>query len=269
MRHSIFVMLLLALASLSFSIGIISPVVVSNVQEGAELNLGVIGPGQTISLSISPYALEGGKFGQGGRYDYATVGGLPFGWKAKNSKLYGDPLQVDITADPNAEEGEYTALVTVVDENNAEMLGETTFTVKIYITRDVLDMTVTPSSVTVGSGQPARYAITITNKGTASDVFKVNTEGVDRWIFEKHVFVPANSSKTVVYEISENEQARYMPLITVVSTSSPIIQEQQRVVFNVQSDLLSDFKAANHGIFVFPIFEAPAYAIAGLLSNLW
>jgi hypothetical protein len=269
MRHSYLLILLLALAQFAFALEVLSPVVVNNVQENSVLELGAIGPGQTISLEINPHLKEGGKFGQGGRYDYATVSGLPFGWKAKDSKLYGDPLQVEISADPNAEEGNYTAKVTVHDENNGESLGEISFLVQVKITRDVLDMVVSPTSQTVGSGQPARYAITITNKGTASDVFIVSTEGVDRWIFEKHVFVPAQSSKTVTYEISENEQARYVPLIKVVSTSSPIIHKEERVVFNVQSDLLSDFKATSHGIFVFPIFEAPAYAIAGLLSNLW
>jgi len=73
----------------------------------------------------------------------------------------------------------------------------------------------------------------------------------------------------VIYEISENEEARYVPNIKVVSSSSDLITYEQKVIFVVQSNLLSDFKATNHGIFIFPIFEAPAYALAGLISNLW
>lgn len=251
-----------------FALQVVEPVV-KEISEGDTIFLGTIGPGQTISIGIHPKVYTGGKFGEGGRYDYATVTSVPTGWKGKNSKLYGDPLQVEITADKNAPEGEYIAEIAVQDEDNGEKLGEVKFKVKIKIIHDVLDVNVAPSTMTVGPGQPARFAITITNKGTASDVFNVKTEGVERWIFEKPVLVPRMSSKTIVYEITEKEEETYLPKISVISTSSPLIHKEQSVVFKVYPDLLNDFKATNHGIMIFPIFEAPIYSIAGLLSNLW
>jgi len=269
MKPAYLLVMILVLASFSWAIEIIEPKIAKDITDDSVLDIGTIGPGQTISVAIHPKVYDGGKFGTGGRYDFATVEGLPFGWKGKNSKIYGDPLQVEITADKNAAEGEYSAKITAHDENNGEMLGTVAFTVKVKIVHDVLDTSVSPSSITVGPGQPARFAITVTNKGTASDVFIVSATGVERWIFEKPVYVPAMSSRTVVYEITENEEERYFPDIKIVSASSEIIQEDHKVVFSVQPNLLSDFKAANHGIFIFPIFEAPIYALAGLISNLW
>ncbi|MFA6531028.1 MAG: hypothetical protein WCT31_04815 [Candidatus Micrarchaeia archaeon] len=259
----------ISLLSLSCAIDVIGPVAVQGVTETSVVDLGTIGPGQTTSILINPTVTTGGKFGTGGRFDFATISNLPYGWRGKASKLYGDPLQVEITADKNAKEGEYTAMITVQDEGNGELLGNPTFIVKMRISHDVLDVSISPKSITTGPGQPARFVISITNKGTASDVFKVQANGVERWVFEKPVLVQPLTTKTVIYEISEMEEETYSPEITVVSTSSNLIQKTEVVRFTVQPDLLSDFKATNHGIMVFPIFEAPIYAIAGLLSNLW
>jgi hypothetical protein len=269
MRHAYILFLTLILANAVMAVQLIEPFV-KEVSNGDTIDLGEIGPGQTISLALYPKVTTGGTFGQGGRYDLAAVTKVPQGWSSKDSNLYGDPLQVEITADRNAPDGRYTARVIVEDENGAENIGDVAFTVAITINHDVLDAQVDPPSLVVGPGQPARYAITITNKGRASDVFVVRAVGVERWLFEKPVHVPAMSSKTVVYEITENEEARYFPIINVTSSSSPdLIHKEQKISFKVESDLFHDFKAANNGIFVFPILEAPAYALAGLISNLW
>jgi len=268
MRQLTVILAFLVLTASVFALQIVEPAV-KDISDGDTVYIGTIGPGQTISIGIHPKVYTGGKFGEGGRYDYATVEKVPTGWKGKNSKLYGDPLQVEITADKNAPEGEYTAEIAVQDEDNGEKLGQIKFKVRIKIVHDVLDTTVTPTSLTVGPGQPARFAITITNKGTASDVFLVKAEGVERWIFEKPVLVPKMSSKTIIYEITESEEETYFPKISVVSTSSPLIHQEKQVVFKVQPDLANDFKATNHGILIFPIFEAPVYSIVGLLSNFW
>lgn len=259
----------ISLLSLSSAIDILGPISADGISEGDIVDLGTIGPGQTASVLINPIVNTGGKFGSGGRFDFATVANMPYGWRGKESKLYGDPLQVEITADKNAPEGEYTTMVIIQDEGNGEMLGNATFIAKIKVVHDVLDVSVSPKSITSGPGQPARFVISITNKGTASDVFRVQASGVERWVFEKPVLVQPMTTKTVVYEISEMEEETYTPEISVVSTSSNLIQKTEKVTFTVQPDLLSDFKATNHGILVFPVFEAPVYAIAGLISNFW
>jgi hypothetical protein len=265
-RTTIFALMLIV--SFSFAINLVSPAV-RNVESGDTIDLGTIGPGQTVLLLIDPEVTTGGIHGEGGFYDEAKVGDLPRGWTSQDSKLYQNPLMVTITADPDAPEGNYTTRITVIDENNGEELGNITFMVKVRITWDVIDFDVSPNYRSVGPGQPARFAITITNKGSTSDVFQVSATGAKRWEFTKPVFVPAQSSKTFNYEIVATEEETYKTTVNAVSLASKNIAESENVTLFVRSDLLGDYKAANNGAVVFPIFEAPIYALAGLLSNFF
>lgn len=251
--------------SLSFSINLVSPAV-NDMENGEVVDLGMIGPGQTVYIQIDPVVTEGGIHGIGGRYDEAIAEELPRGWKTEKSKLYQDPLQVTITADPDAPEGNYTAVVTVIDENNGELLGNVSFIVKVQITWDVMDFGVSPMYKIVGPGQPARFKITVTNKGSTSDVFQVSTIGSKRWEFVKPVFVPAKTTKTFYYEIVGEEEETYSSTVKVVSLASDNIADEKNVTLFVRSNLLGDYRATNNGVVVFPIFEAPIYTTAGLIS---
>ena len=264
--QKIAVLLILFLSS-SFAINLIFPSA-KEIHNGDTIDLGVIGPGQTVFLRLDPKITEGGKYGTGGEYDQATPLHLPESWNGKPSNLYGNPLQVEITAPPHAQEGEYTADVFVEDTNNDE-LPALSFKVKIHVTWDVMDVDVSPSYISVGPGHPAQYQITIRNKGTASDVFEVKSSGLKRWQFKRYVYVPAQSAKIISYELVESEEETYNPTITVVSTASDIIKEERQVGFQVSSDLTSDFKATNHGVIIFPIFENIVYSFMGLVSNLF
>ena len=259
--------LLLAL-SISFPINLQSPYQ-RNVENGDLVDLGTIGPGQTVSILIDREVTTGGIHGEGGFYDLAVAEELPRGWTGKESKLYQDPLQVTITADPDTPEGVYTMRVKVIDEGNGEELGNVSFIARVRITWDVMDFDVSPGYKSVGPGQPARFGLTITNKGSTSDAFSVSATGPKRWEFTKHVFVPAQSSKTVYYEIVGEEEETYRANLKVVSLASGNIAEEKNVTLAIKSDLIGDYKATNNGVLVFPIFEAPIYALAGLLSNLF
>ena len=274
MLGRIFVSLVLLLSA-SFAIHLVSPEV-KDVKTGDVVDIGTIGPGQTVSLLIDRKVTTGGVHGEGGLYDMAVAEDLPRGWVPKESALYQDPLQVTITADPNAPEGDYTVLIKVVDEGEGptpgttgEQLGNVTFLVKVHITYDIMDFEVSPAYMTVGPGQPARFAIRITNKGSTSDVFEVSAIGAKQWEFRKLVFVPAQTTKTIPYEIVASEEETYRSTMSVVSKASPIIADQKNVTLFVRSDLIGDYKATNNGVIVFPIFEAPVYALAGLISNLF
>jgi hypothetical protein len=263
----IFIALALVL-SLSSAIDLVSPAI-KGVKNGDTVDLGTIGPGQTISVLIDRQVMTGGIHGQGGLYDMAVVEDPPRGWVGKESKQYQNPLQVMITADPDAAEGNYTARITVIDEFNGEQLGNVSFFVKLRITYDVMAFDVTPEYMTVGPGQPARFAITISNKGATGDAFDVSAEGAKRWEFRKSVFVPAQSSKTIYYEIVGNEEQTYKTPIKVVSLASSKIADEKNVSLTIRSDLIGDWKATNNGVIVFPVFEGLVYSLAGLLSNLF
>jgi hypothetical protein len=260
-------LVLLLLLSSSFALDIVSPSAVG-VKDGGVIDLGTIGPGQTVSILIDPIEKEGGLHGQGGQYDEALAMDLPKGWTSEDSKLYQNPLQVTITADPDAPEGNYTARVRVVDENNGELLGNVTFEVKVRVTYDVMDFDVSPTYKTVGPGQPARFELKIRNKGSTSDVFQVSATGAKRWEFVKPVFVPAQSTKTFYYEIVADEEETYKTTLKAVSMASDKIADERNVTLFVQSNLIGDYRAANNGVIVFPIFEAPIYSAAGLVSSV-
>ncbi len=177
------ILLVLLLAAASFSISVLAPQAVE-VQNGDTLNLGTIGPGQTVSIVLDRKVTVGGIHGIGGLYDQAQVYDLPKGWGASDSKLYEDPLQVTISAAPDATEGQYSAKVKIIDENNGEGLGEIVLNIKLNVTYDVMNFDVSPPDIKVGPGQPARFAITVTSllninlKGTKiirTTAAKINT----------------------------------------------------------------------------------------------
>lgn len=259
---------LFLLVSLSSAIDLDSPQI-KGVESGDVIDLGTIGPGQTVQILIDREVETGGIHGEGGFYDLAVAEELPRGWTSKESELYASPLQVTITADPDAPEGNYTMRVKVIDENDGEKLGNVSFTVKIQITYDVMDFDVSPTYINVGPGQPARFNIQITNKGSTSDVFQVSATGAKRWEFVRPVFVPAKTTRTIPYEIVGAEEETYRATINVQSLASSRIADEKNVTLFIQSDLLGDYKATNNGVLVFPIFEAPIYAMAGLLSNFF
>jgi hypothetical protein len=267
MRAILFFSVIVLLCAIAYAVPVkMTAPLQQEIGDGDIVYIGAIGPGQTIDVRIDPIVTTGGINKKGGQYDYATVTKNPSGWSFEPSQQYGKPLQVKITADKNAPEGLYSTNVTVIDENNGEELGNVTFTIKTNITWDVLDMNVSPTHATVGPGQPARFSITITNKGSASDQFVVSATGAKRWQFVKPIYVPAKSSRTIVYEITAYEEEYYTPTIKVESVASSNIHEEKNVSFTVRSDLLGDYRATNQGISLFPIIEAPIYSLAGLVA---
>lgn len=259
---------LLAMASISFSLGVLSPVS-AQIEPGLEIRVGNVGPGQTFAIVADPKVSTGGRYGIGGSYDRLSASSLPYGWTSTPSKLYASPLQADITVPKGAENGEYTVELTLWDEAGSEGLGENvTFTAKVSVTRDVMDMKVEPPSLDVGATHPARYAITILNKGIANDVFTVGSLGVRNWEFQRSVYIPSGTSKSLTYEVVGNDEADYSVKIWARSASSDQIYAEAPVQLHVYTDLFSDYRAVNRGVLLFPLTEAPIYFVVGLLSNL-
>lgn len=264
---SVFTALFLLTASV-FAINLIEPFN-KEVTSNDIIDLGEMGPGQTIVVSVEPIVSTGGKFNQGGQYDQAIATSLPEGWKTKPSKLYGKPLQVEVTANKDAAPGDYNFNVIISDEKHGDGLEDVNLNAKVKISWDVLDVSVDNRAISAGPGQPARYIINIKNKGTASDVFEVNSFGTKRSEFKKYVYVPAKSSKQLSYEITEKEEGDYTHNLNVVSTASENIKKHENVTLSVKTDLIGDYKATNNGVIIFPIFENLISSLAGLISNLF
>jgi hypothetical protein len=269
MRPFAFFLALFLAISIAFAVPVLSPVS-AQIEEGSQITIGDVGPGQTFAVVVEPKVETGGKYGLGGAYDQMFATSLPDGWTSSPSKLYADPLQTEITVPQGAADGEYDVQLTLWDEAGDQGLGpNVTFTAKVQVTRDVMDMKVEPSSLSVGAGQPARYSITIVNKGIASDTFTVGSSGISAWTFTKPIFIPSGTSRTLNYEVVGNEEADYALKLWARSSSSDQIYAERDASLRVNTDLFSDYRAVNRGVLLFPVTEAPAYFIVGLLSNLF
>ncbi len=251
-----------------FSAQMLEPLT-QEIHNGDRISLGKMGPGQTMPITIHNEVYTGGIHGIGGNYDLATVDYVPDGWAYSNSMLYGRPLQVTITSSRDAPEGKYSIPITVRDERDEEQLGNVSFIAEIEISNDVMDMGVSPASRKVGLGQPAVFEVAIKNKGSAGDLFIVSSSGVPKWSFTKTIYVAGGSSKTVLYEVAGFEEEEYQAKILVQSANAPVVRKESGISVRAVPDVLSDYKATINGALLFPIFEAPVYALAGIISNLW
>lgn len=251
-----------------YSVSMIEPFQ-KNIINNEEIDLGVIGPGQTISVSIDGRPKTGGILGKGGAYENAIVSELPLGWNKQNSDWAGIPLQVKITADKFANEGEYKAKIEVLDEDDKEKLGNITFFVKVKITHDILSTILDSDTKEVFSGQPAKFYITIMNKANTSDTFSISSSNVRDWAFKKWIYIPAESSKVISYEIVSKEETKHYPFIFIISESSPLINKTMNTTVIINPSLSTDFKAANNGMLFFPVMNGIIYALAGFLSNFF
>ena len=270
MRFPLQLSLLLVLCSVAgaVTVSILSPVS-GPITDGSQVSVGVVGPGQTFAVSVDPKVSTGGKYGLGGEYDQMFATGLPYGWSSTPSKLYADPLQVQVTVPKDAQDGQYPVVYTLWDESGSQGLGPNiSFTANVQVSKDVMDMHVEPAYLSVGAGQPARYSITILNKGIANDIFTVGSSGVSDWAFSRSVYIPSGTSDTLNYEVVGNDEADYTVKIYAKSSSSDMISSESDVALRVNTDLLSDYRAVNHGLLLFPLTEAPVYFFSGLFSNL-
>lgn len=237
--------------------------------ENEQIDYGSVGPGQTFTVQIQPLVYgSNGEFR--GQWDIAEVTSLPDGWSAKQSKIYDNPLVLEITTKSNSPEGEYVVSILVTDEKGQENIGDSfEFLLLVTVRHDVLDMSVSPKDLKVGAGQPARFKVTLNNLGSAKDVFLINARGVTGWEFERKIYLQPGATKSFTYEIIGNDEASYKIDFSAVSDSSDLIHDEDAVSLNVRTDLISDYKATSHGVLLFPIISSPIYSLAGLIGMLF
>ncbi|MEM4554527.1 MAG: hypothetical protein QXT25_01615 [Candidatus Anstonellaceae archaeon] len=262
-------LLFVILVSPVFSVRVLYPVV-AEVSQQSRIEIGTVGPGQTFAVAVDPKVYTGGKYGLGGSYDLLVATKLPEGWSTAPSKLYSNPLQAEVTVSKDAQDGEYEVEFTLWDEAGSEGLGENvTFVAKVLVSHDIVDMKIEPSFLSVGAGQPARYTIKVLNKGIANDIFTISSSGVSNWAFQRSIYIPAGTSRTISYEVVGNEESDYSVRISARSASSDKISSSSVVKLEVYTNLFSDWKAINRGVLLFPLTQASAYFVAGLLSLLF
>ena len=264
----LFVFALFMLTASAAEIRVLSPVN-AMVQDNGEVYLGAVGPGQTVFVEANALVTTGGVNGIGGRWDQLVIDEVPEGWATEPSLLYEQPLKVLVKVASDAPDGEYEILARAIDDQNKEQLGEVSLRLRINVSRDVFWMSVSPLKKETGAGQPASFIVTLHNTGIASDAFEISASGLPAWDFRKTVFVPLGSSREVPYDVVSGEEGNFAVKIRARSLSSDRINAEEEVGLGVSTTLISDYKATNNGLLLFPMFEQAAYAVMGLLSNLF
>ncbi|MFH1470535.1 MAG: hypothetical protein ABIF01_02200 [Candidatus Micrarchaeota archaeon] len=262
-------LLLLAVGVFALELTIYEPIS-TKVTDGQIIDLGVVGPGQTAYVVAESEIKEGGLQGKGGRLDKLVFMGGPAGWNTTDSPLYSVPMKAIIKVPSDAADGTYEFQMKAVDEGGKEQLGDVSFKARLVISKDILEMDVSPAEAKTGAGQPAGYYVTIRNTGVASDVFEVTSEGLPGWRYRQVVFVPKKSVKVVRYEVAADEEQEYRLKIRVGAPfSSELLKAEKEVGLTINTNLVSDLQATGHGLLLFPTIEQPVYSIMGLISNLF
>ncbi len=253
--------------SLSFSLSLVGPFNM-NIEQNSTIDIGEVGPGQTFYISVDPEVKTGGINGIGGRYDVLTAE-VPSNFKVFDSQLYQNPMQIEITTDPHANQTRYTIRVIAIDEGNGEGLGNFSFFVTFKIKNDLVSLEIPEPEKTIGVKQFAPYTIKITNKGRANDVFVVSITGIKGQELEKKIYIPAYQTKEIHYEISGQEEETYVAKVCVRSISSPKIHQCSNIKAIVKTDPFTDMLAINNGVLLSPIILQQFYSLFGFVSNLF
>ncbi len=267
------IILMFGLVTLNYSLDILYPMHHSiSTNNNNEIYIGEMGPGQTIGVDIDGKVSTGGIYGQGGSYDLAVVTNKPAGWSSENSKLYGRPLHITLTAPPNATEKTYKATVVLVNYRNAEKLKNITLTFIVKVDWNILNTTIYPKVQTVGINQPAKMAINVHNMGNAPDTFDISigNEALGDKAYKTTVYIPPKKSKQILWERTWENPETYSFPVTIKSDSSPkLIKNTYNVKVDVvPRNLLSDYKATTRGIILFPIFENIIYGLSALIGSI-
>ncbi len=276
MQNKLFLasVLLLFFASAAFAVqlNIVSPVKQTLVVKEDVLDLGVVGPGQTVEVVAdrgSGVISEQSQTKGEALWDQIFVerDTLPQGWSAEDSKLFEKTFHAFITAAKNAPDGEYSFKVRAIDQY--EGAGEKTFSVKATVSKDVLEESVSTEFASTGVGLPAAYMVKLKNKSSASDVFEVNANGLPgSWKEPRRVFIRFNDEVTIPYEILPSDQGEFPFSIDAVSLSSPLIASKSPARIQVYSSLEQDLRSLPKGILLFPTVEQVVYSALSLVSQI-
>lgn len=238
----------------------------ANVYNNGSIYLGKVGPGQTFFITISSNAVNstGSTINFGWNRLVAT--GVPRGWVVQNSSENTANLSVMIKPFAETLNGSYSFSLAAINTGNYSKLGSVQFTAYINVTPDVFRLEVTPRNVSVDPGAPAYIYVTINNTGVSDNPFLINSTGIPGWNSTETVFALHHTEKSFIYPIYQNTPGVYTAAIQVSSESSPLVQKQSTVSIAVKRSILTDYAAFGQGAMVFPIVNAPAYAVMYLIG---
>lgn len=249
---------LLAGVSATTYLGVIAPISTA-IYNNQSFYLGKVGPGESFYVLATPNATSiNGNYVNIG-WDTLQAVTLPKGWSSQASPSYANPMKMKITVSPEAQYGTYILELRAVNFQNYSGLGNLTFFGSVNVTPDVFQVSVSPTSLSSGIGQPTNLYITINNTGISDDPFVIHAEGLPAWNVSEEVISLHSTKNTFTYPIFGNEPGVYSFNLTVTSATSSQLTESYPLKLTVEESLFNDYNAVGNGIGLSPIIFEPAY----------
>ncbi len=265
MRRVTLLISCLALLALFFSANAsyvqIEGPVSGRLYDNGSIYIGKVGPGESfyVLASATTTNASGALVNLG--WDTLVAVQKPQGWSTQPSPKYQDPMKIKITADPNALNGTYELVLRAINFGNYSKLGNLTFDVFVNVTPNVFESNVTPTSLSVGVGQPANLYVNINNTGASDDPFIIDAIGLPAWNVSDEVIALHGTQSTFVYPVLINQPGVYHFNLTVSSATSPMLQKAYNIKLVAQASLLNDYGAVGEGALLSPIIYEPVYAV--------
>ncbi|MDE1810485.1 MAG: hypothetical protein KGH66_00350 [Candidatus Micrarchaeota archaeon] len=248
-------------------VNIVEPFNATINASNASVYLGKIGPGQTLYVTISAATTYNNtKYNIG--WDELAVSKLPKGWIAQNSSLYTTQISAKITVAPDAANGTYPITLSAINLGNYSKLGSINFKAIVNVTPDVFKLSVHPTNISTGPGQPANIYVTINNTGVSDSPFQITLHNLPAWNRTDTVIALHHTSQDFVYPVYVNEPGAYRTSLYVSSVASPLIFKQTNVSITTVASVPNDYAALGQGAPIFPITYEPAYAVMYLINLL-
>jgi hypothetical protein len=241
----------------------------ATVYDNASIYVGKVGPGQTFLITISSTAQNATGVPITRGWNKLVATGIQGRWIVQNSSLYSQYLSVLIKPAPNTVNGTYSFYLTAINLGNYSKLGTVNFKVYVNVTPDVFILNTSPSTLRSGPGEPTNIYVTINNTGVSDNPFNISVSGLPDWNSTETVFALHGTEKTFSYPVYSTTPGVYPLVVTVVSTTSPLVRETENTKFTVRESVLNDYAAIGHGTLVFPIIDEPMYAVMYLLERIY
>ncbi len=263
-------MILLVLMTLSSAayVNIVEPYNVT-VQNNSSVFIGKAGPGQTFYITISSATTNSTGYLLNQGWNKLVASYVPGGWIAQNSSLYNQYPTVKLTVAPGAIDGMYRINLTAVNVGNYSKVGNLTFHIYVNVTPDVFKLSVTPTDISSGIGQPAKVYVHINNTGVSDSPFVIGMQGLPAWDSNSTVIALHHTAQTYIYSIYAQEPNVYHTVLRVSSVASSRISQQSNITLTVKASIPNDYAAIGEGTPAFPIIYEPAYAVMYLINLLF
>jgi len=258
---------LMALSSASY-LNVLGPAS-QQLTNNQSIYLGKVGPGESFYVLASSSTTNATGFLVNIGWDKLEAINMPQGWVSQSSPLYENPMKIKITVAPNTANGTYYFTLKAINTGNYSRLGNITVNAYVNVTPDVFSLSVSPTNIQSGIGQPTNLYITINNTGISDDPFNINVYGLPAWNVSDQVVALHATKTTYIYPVYVNEPGKYVFNLTATSTTSSSIQRSYRINLIANESLLNDYSAVGQGVVLSPIIFEPSYALMLFMSYLY